>query len=220
MGESNSPDMYRYCTSVGIYQGFDKEKNAHVIAVRNPDDLVKEGEKRFQYYYLDEYQFMVWYVCHGEIITEDDMYESAGELWQECDILPKKPIIRSYKELREMRLLFMSEADDNVIALYEVSTKIQPYIISLFDCSHLQKKAKVFWGAFKRTLTSFFLSQDERNLIKYFRKNIGTSFIEYVADEDMIQSGKYLTLGETINTLLKKGYIFPVGWSYTTISNS
>ena len=210
----NSSDLFRYCTSVGIYQGYDKKEKSHLIAVRMPDVLVKEGG-RIKYFQLDEYQFMLWYVCHGEIITEDDMYERVSELWQSCDIYPKKPILKSYHELQDMGLLYTEASQSNEIVLYELSTMIQPYVISLFDYSHLQKRVTVFLEVLSKTILSFFLPKDEKKIIKYFRNNTGTTFYDYIEDEKVVQSGEYLTIGRSINNLLKKGYVFPVGWAHS-----
>lgn len=165
---NNSVDLYRYCTSVGVYEGYSKQDKAHIVTVRMPNDAVKAGAQRFIRHYLDEYQFMVWFVCHATIISEDDMYEAVSELWSECDIFPKKPIIKSYRELREMGLLSMSQAEENEVSLYELSTRIQPYVVSISDCIFVQKNFLVLKNALINAVKSIFLPKEEKKIFRFF----------------------------------------------------
>lgn len=213
---NNSVDLYRYCTSVGVYEGYSKQDKAHIVTVRMPNDAVKAGAQRFIRHYLDEYQFMVWFVCHATIISEDDMYEAVSELWSECDIFPKKPIIKSYRELREMGLLSMSQAEENEVSLYELSTRIQPYVVSISDCIFVQKNFLVLKNALINAVKSIFLPKEEKKIFRFFFGNKERTFFDYIRKEDLLQNGKYLTIGENIKSLLQKGYMCPVGWSLTS----
>lgn len=215
MEVNNSSDFFRYCTSVGVYGGYSQKEKAHIVTVRMPNNALQTGEQRFVRHYLDEYQFMVWYVCHATIISEDDMYEAVSELWSECDVQPKKPIIKSYKELKEMKLLAMSQAEEDDISLYELSTQIQPYIISLSDCIFVQKNVCVLKNALLNSIRSNFLPKEEKRIFKFFcGNNKEKTFFDYIKKENVMQKGTYLTIGKSIKNLLQKGYICPIGWSF------
>lgn len=215
MEVNNSSDLFRYCTSVGVYEGYSKKENAHIVTVKMPNNVLETSKQRFVRHYLDEYQFMVWYVCHATIISEDDMYEAVSELWSECDVLPKKPIIKSYKELKEMKLLAMSQAEDNDISLYELSTQIQPYAICFSDCIFVQKNVRILKNALLNSIRSIFLPKEEKRIFKFLcGKNKEKTFFDYIKKENVMQEGTYLTIGKSIKNLLQKGYICPIGWSF------
>ena len=127
---NNSTELFRYCTSVGVYEGYSKKEKAHIVTARMPDDVVNAGGQRFIRHYLDEYQFMVWLVCHATIILRMICMRQRVICGMSVDIQPKKPIIRSYRELREKKLLAMSQAEEKEVSLYEIGTQIQPYTIS------------------------------------------------------------------------------------------
>ena len=210
---NNNVDLYRYCTSVGVYEGYSRQEKAHIVTMRMPDSAVRTEEERFVRYYLDEYQFMVWLVCHATIISEDDMYEAVSELWSECDVYPKKPIIKCYRELKEMKLLAMSQAEENELSLYELSTRIQPYVISVSDSIRTQRSLNVLKNAIINTIKSVFLPKEERQIFRFFCKNKERTFFDYIRNENMLQNGNYLSIGMSIKSLLQKGYMCPVGWS-------
>lgn len=218
MSTPNRNEIYRLCTSVGMYRGYDSATKLHTVAVRNPTEIIEKEGHCYKYFTLDEFQFMVWYVCHAEIITEQDMLENASVFWEKSTTKHKKPLMKSYWELKEMGLIYAGEALSNDVALYEVGTRIQPYIISIFDYAHIQKTAKSFITALRYTVTSYFLPSNERKLVKYFRKNLGATFTDYVNENGLMKNGEFLMLGENINKLLCKGYIYPVGWCTTALS--
>lgn len=41
---NNSTELFRYCMSVGIYEGYSKKENVHIVTARMPDDVVNAGE--------------------------------------------------------------------------------------------------------------------------------------------------------------------------------
>ncbi len=211
---NNSTELFRYCTNVGVYEGYSKKEKAHIVTARMPDDVVNAGGQRFIRHYLDEYQFMVWLVCHATVISEDDMYEAASDLWYECDIQPKKPIIRSYRELREKKLLAMSQAEEKEVSLYEIGTQIQPYTISLSSSIFAQRSFRVLKNALWNTIKGNFLPKEEKKIFKFFSGNKGYTFFDYAKKEDIMENESYLAVGKSIKNLLQKGYMCPVGWCF------
>lgn len=146
----NSYLPYRYYTSVGIYQGYNSDSRQHFVLVRSSQENLCENEKRYHIVSLDEFQFMIWYACHGEIISEDDMYEIASKMWEKADG-HKKPLLRCIHELEELQLLSMKESATKEECMLNLVQSIQPFQQSLSMChnfksfaSYMLKRAKSF----------------------------------------------------------------------------
>jgi hypothetical protein len=210
---NESLNIYRYCTSVGIYQGYDEEAKKHKIVMRNTNDDINQSKPYYESYLLDEFQFMIWYSCHGEIISEEKMFDTAGDFWNNSDSEIKRSLRKCYRELIANKLVYVNESANSDMLMYEVGTRIQPYVVSIFDWQHLQKNWKNLLKALNYTVSSLFLPSEERRIVQYFRKNLGATFLDYINDYDLMRTGKYISLGNNINNLLNGGYIFPVGWS-------
>lgn len=201
----------RYCTSVGVYQGYDPQKRLHTVAVRNGNEELHDDEKRFNLEHLDEFQFMIWYACHGEIIKETDMYEMASKFWEEAEF-PKRPLIKCYNELKERNLVNMIEIQNSEADLCALIARIKPYTLNFKSIPFLKKKLPVTIQTMCKAISSIFLSNGEKKILRYLRKNPNADFFKYISENRILEEKNYQFISD-VNTLLYKGYIIPVGWT-------
>lgn len=215
----NSSPFY-HCTSAGIYQGYDKDTCLHKIALRNPVLELPHGEKRFQMFFLEEFQFMIWYSCHGSIIAEQEMFEKASILWEQNMAEKKKGVLKCYNELKEMGLIYMSQSVTIEEGVYDVFVKVQPYVVNIFDYGRLVKSPKLLFSfsIWRKTILSLFLDPEEKKMIHYLRENPGANFLEYLSNSQKLASGEYARFGCMVNSLMSKGFILPVGWCSSLLS--
>ena len=212
----NNAMPYRYCTSVGVYQGYDSKKHLHMVAIKNGNELLHESEKRYSVEYLDEFQFMIWYACHGEIIKESEMYEMASKFWEEAEF-PKRPLLKCYNELREKKLVDTVEMYD-AATLCTLIEKIQPFVIDLKSVFCCKKSIGLFIKVCMMAIASVFLPSQEKHILKYFKKNPSSNFVNYMRVNNII-SEKYDCFIRDVNSLFYKGYLIPIGWT-TTLPSS
>lgn len=213
----NSYLPYRYYTSVGIYQGYNSDSRQHFVLVRSSQENLCENEKRYHIVSLDEFQFMIWYACHGEIISEDDMYEIASKMWEKADG-HKKPLLRCVHELEELQLLSMKESATKEECMLNLVQSIQPFQQSLSMChnfksfaSYMLKRVKVFLG-------TVFASEQQRSIMRYLQNHPFATLRNYFLEYFIMRSQQnYTEFLCDVNVLLCKGYIIPIGWSASTL---
>lgn len=207
----NSYLPYRYYTSVGIYQGYNSDSRQHFVLVRSPKENLSEEERRYHIVSLDEFQFMIWYACHGEIISEDDMYEIASKMWKEADS-PKKPLLRCVHELEDLQLISMEESASKEECMLNLIRSIQPFQHSYRACHDFKSLALYVFNRVK-----FFFgtaSGHQRAIIHYFQSHPFATLENYFQEQFILDSQQSHTeFIHDVNVLMCKGYIIPIGWS-------
>ena len=151
---------------------------------------------------------MIWYACHGEIISEDDMYEIASKMWEKADG-HKKPLLRCVHELEELQLLSMKESATKEECMLNLVQSIQPFQQSLSMChnfksfaSYMLKRVKVFLG-------TVFASEQQRSIMRYLQNHPFATLRNYFLEYFIMRSQQDYT------EFLCDGVGSPLGWLCT-----
>lgn len=205
------PQLYSYCTSVGILTSYDSVNKTYSVKVKS------WNTSSYKIYCLNEPQYIMWFVCHGHIISQVDVYEQAYTLYSKTNEI-KYPMYKAFQELSELGLIFIAEDIVEDAAIQEVAIIVQPYVINLKNYNNIKKTMTSFLFVLRKTIMTLFLPTQEKIILKYLSSNPNASLLNYLSSIDL-SKGQSLLIGKNINHLLSEGYICAIGWGVASITD-